>query len=341
MAVLRRRPAWEDLCRRLFVRPHESGKKGHGVHRGLRVQIDWRGFEWFRFFFDPPLGLGLRLSEKLVPRRSRAGRGVVVTGDVEFDRRVRLAADEPERAAALFDTDVRRGFLAVRKIADLTIRDDRLQAVLTLRWRDRFDDVFARLADLRSALERSRDAVPPPAVVAGQLPAWTALAERTGRPLWAAPLRLSTRIHGHEVELSTRRVGPGQHRFAVRTRASTPLGVGLVIARQSALSPLASLVRGRDHEVGRPEVDRRFVIRFAGAGEAPTRIVDDEVCRDLEALCRARTLRIEDGFAEATFDCRPDDERGAPDVAETLVRLQERLRANARGRSGAGSAPYR
>jgi hypothetical protein len=213
----------------------------------------WRTRSFVRF----PVPLDLGLSVRSIPLdRDGPEPGSITTGDVRFDTKFTVRCDEPERALALLDAEVRASLLALEGLRDVDLDDHGLN--LSRRAQDTevqeiVDHVHALVRwgkASRAALARvpiARELRP----IAGEL---RETATRLGLGFSSAPLVAWGAMPGVTVELhSVRREGGG---VALRVAASLDgLNAPVTVTPRTAMHALKDVFSSRDFLTGDEDFD--------------------------------------------------------------------------------------
>jgi hypothetical protein len=192
---------------RLLLAEHTIEGSLDGVHvkvwqwQGQFVHVEYTAW------LSPPADMRLHVQrEGIVGKLGHLfGKHDIEVGDPEFDRAWKVKADEPARAQALLNPEVRK-VLAAWKKADLNVRitDETVHfwmipgSYRTVAQDELVQNIRA-LAAIVTVLNAAMKNVPPSTALAPHVDAWRAYANARGLQFSASPLRVTGKLEGSNV----------------------------------------------------------------------------------------------------------------------------------------------
>lgn len=286
------------------------------------------GWTEVRVMLDPPMDLGLAAVGQGTPGHRRP----------DFE----LHTDDPTRAQALFDDEVRQ--LCTRLAAVRWIADDlgvRLRFEMFVPDPLSLGPMVGAAIDLVDALDAGRGRVGPASVLAGEAEAWRAIAEGAGLVFGATPLHVRGTIDGIEVSASSRRVDGRIYGLGAEARFEAPLG-GVVAIEPIAQGPLAQALRlGAAHatprcQVDEPAFDAAFRTHARDPGRLPALLPPALVAQLLRV--HERTPLVIDDVGIRVVSARLPPASAILPLLRDLADLALQIESNVRGRT---AGPYR
>jgi hypothetical protein len=338
---------WQQLCEQLGLAPWGQDGAGEpvgsgvaGVHE-IRAGL-WRGpaaVPWAQVVLAPPLDLGLRGGT--VRRDAPIPAGHFTVADPRLERRVWFHADDAERTRRLLVMKV-RDFLfdILDQRAAMQLEDGGILAEGPPgRGREFLPAVVPALAGLAAAIDETRAGVPPPATFAGQHAALLTLARERGLTLLETPVRLEGRVGPIALAVSSSRVAPRSHVFALEASFEEPLGLGLSLEPSGLLDAFARV--GGDVRLG----DAPFDDAFRARGRDPDRVravLVPEVRRGLLSLReKVATFALTDASLTLGGPWRAAEHDGLPVIVRTACAALEALHECWMRATGRHFGPYR
>jgi len=277
------------------------------------------------------LGLSLKSAGLWHLIKSLVGRQERVTGDDDFDGLFVIGADEPQRAGALLDAEVRR---SLRMTNDHWVLTDARCSILAFppwpqidrtAWLER---MLQCVMDTADAEERAAQQVPCASLLAPHQEVWRRLAARHGLALRTTPLALRGRVGGMEVHARTIRNVPFKYWVELAVLYDAPLGLGLEV--RPAHPEAVPFPPGKeDITVGHAELDAMFLVHTAERAAAPLlldRALADEILRIYKKLGH---LALLDHSAVCTFPAAAADEALMTTAMEEIGSLCKRVQSAA------------
>jgi hypothetical protein len=253
---------------------------------GLR-RMDSHGRRIFRLGaeLDPPLDLGLSIS-----RRGLFGTEVsVFARDHEFEHRFATRVDEPHRARALIDAELRAELSRLSKAGHQIWLSDG-GVLIEPKGPPGASELIALLetsARIGGLLEAARPGVVPAKPVESVLESWRALAAERDLRLSLTPLRL----RGDEVSAETARIGAAAFEMRATARFVPPLDVGL--AGKSTDNVGLAVSSARDVTTGDLDFDTVFDLE-ARDEETVRAALGPELRRALLELAKRYAVTLDD-----------------------------------------------
>lgn len=289
-----------------------------GERAGLPVQVKVFGrtrgsgnnrrteyFTFVRVTFPRSLDIGLKVSPTGLMSRAWtavAGESDLQVGDPELDPRFDVRAADPRLAAQLLRVPYVREGLVWH--ANATFRPHVSDTSVYCEAKGAQRDVGTLSVAVDGAVDLARRVIAARAEIGpsrGQWAVaerWQLVAQSRGLSVDVENTRMSGRYEGMHVEVDTQL--RGQQRWTVFTvRFDRPLGVGLVITRQTSLSSLGKLLGMQDIETGDRTFDDRFVIKGNPASTVRS-MLGPEVRQRLAALAdQATKIEVKDDMLRA------------------------------------------
>ena len=329
------------------------GNDLHGVRRGIpvgaRLAFDSRKeragqARWTLMArLQPPLDLGLSVTSRRAEIRDpEAGRQLVTTQNVAFNRRFVVHADELDRAIALLTPQLRLTLGKLLSHDALFLLNDGGVAVQaphhwgTESWLREGVEVLAQIAE---TVQREREQVPAAGALRSHRAAWARFASAHGLHGISAPLCMWGRLEGATVYAYSVRLGPGRYCLEIWLRFEEPLALGLLIQPMRTLDRFKELFSAADHLLGDPLFDETFLVRVSDA-PAAERLLDAETRQRLLAMHgRVGPLSLTDDGVSVRLPAVPPDPAVVPAVVRQLLDLAQHI-AERRGRDRQ-AGPYR
>jgi hypothetical protein len=276
-----------------------------------------------RAAIEPPLALGLQLTERGSLSRLLGIDGGLKTGHAELDGRIKVRAGHPAYTARLLTHPSVLPTLEhlVRGPLDLDVLD----TAVILERRETLTDAaplaqrLDSVTDLARRLTASRRALGATEQEGALRGSWREVASHLGLDFDADRLHLAGRVDGMFVEAEAQMRGP-VGRTVFRARYDRPLGLSLRLARSTDLDGLGRFFGMQDIRTGDRMFDDRFVVK--GEPEAAVKELLTEGLRAvlLELQGRSRTLVVEDDHLEAQVDWWVTDAEGTTWALKTVAR---------------------
>ena len=293
-------------------RPMRGTRAGLAVEVGIRAVVT-RGrrnrqvtyYSYARVNFPKPLDLGLSITPVGIIGRAftaLAGAGDLQVGHPMLDPAYSIHAADSELVRALVRTPwVEEALMALAQGSFRPYIDD--SGLRCERKGKAFDPRELAVAldsavDLARRVLAAREQIGPSSAVRAVAEAWRPVAQARGLALDVEATRMAGRVDGIYVEVDAQL--RGQQRWTVFTaRFDRPLGVGLKLTRQGALSGIGKLLGMQDIEVGDPLFDARFVVKGAPTAQVRALLTPEVRARFVELQSQATQLTIEDDHLSA------------------------------------------
>lgn len=249
------------------------------------------------------MGLGVSPTDSLMKVwSSLVGDNDLQIGDPELDPAYTIRAAEPELARRLLTTPYVAE--ALRHLAPARFAPSLDDACARGERRGKTFDpgvlgaVIDQTLDLAHRVRSAREIIGLSSAEHVVQTAWRSVAEARGLQLDVAQTRMSGRYEGMFVEVDASLRGDKRWTSFV-VRFDRPLGVGLRLTKQGALSSFGRMLGVQDIVVGDEVFDARFVVK--GAPEAAVRaaLTPEVRGRLVELQSQATTLQVEDDRLQA------------------------------------------
>lgn len=325
-------------------------RAGLPVRVGVRIVVSGSGksrsrtfYTWAEVQYGRPLGLGLTaIAQGLLGRMFGAvvGEHDLQLGDATLDQAYTIHAVEPEVARRLLLVPYVREALGWHRDAPFRpqIHDDQLRVETRGKVLDAVSlgRALDGAVDLARRILAARAEVGPSSAEHVLATAWQQVATARGLALDLAAGRMSGRVEGMHVEAATL-VQKGARVTQLVVRFDRPLGVGLRLTRQGALSGVGKLLGMQDIEVGDPVFDQRFVVKGAPVEAVRAMLTPEVRARLVELQAQAGELSVADDALVAEVAWLISDPAGL-DAGLTAV---ARAGAALAGVTGAAAGPFR
>ncbi|WP_437816192.1 hypothetical protein [Sorangium sp. So ce1078] len=322
---------------------HEAG--GLVDDRRVSLTLSWNNRQALILvhgWLDPPLDLGLEM------RRRQLALGLVnpvTTGSDDLDSEFSIEGDDASRSGDLFTVALREHLTALHRASyDVRLHDGGCTLsepsgfVTDEAWIVGAAHSAARTVAL---LDDARSCLRAAAPLAGHAEALRALAAARDLAFASAPLSVTGRLDGRQIELGSARAARDRHQFTARARFEAELGLGLAVRRERFLDGLRTALGGQDIVVDDEAFDRRFLVRADPARS-------DRVPALLDRGVRLTLLALDERAGPAAIDDRgvtvgPIASSVAPETVvwaiDTLDEVRARIERNLL--HGHGGGPYR
>lgn len=310
---------------------------GRAITLSAQTSNPTQGWTHLLAHLHPPLDLGLHASTEGPP--------LPIPGTVSplerATRRLGIAADEPERAGALFDLDLNR---RLKELPDgWTLTDSGLlHRVSTFVTDPRsLEGLLSRLMETCDAVDRGRARVGPPWALREDAAQWRRFAQERGLEVMTAPLAMAGTIEGITVSAFARRTDRRTYGLGAEARFREPLGgaVGLVPTAPGAMAPWLGIsprdLGGEDWLLGDPVFDGTFLVRSRDPSRLP-RLLDPDLRARLLRIHERTPLVLDDLGVRVAAERLPSPAE-VPALLVSLSRLAGEIEATVRG----GGSPYR
>ncbi len=296
----------------LFGRPYYfeelvGVRGGLTVRLGVRVVVRNSGrsrsrtfYTYARVDYGRSLDIGLSVSPRHMATRlfdSLIGESDVEIGDPEVDPYYSIHGSDVDLLRRLFTVPYLNE--ALRAMRNAAFRPYLSDASLRCERRGKSFDPGALSVAIDSAVDLARRVIAARQAVGASSAeravdtVWRQVASARGFELDVANTRMSGRFEAMHVEVDAQ-LRRGARWTVFTVRFDHPLGLGLRLTRQGALSGLGKLLGAQDIETGDPIFDKRFVVK--GAPEAVVRglLTPDVRARLVELQERATELEVVD-----------------------------------------------
>jgi len=273
--TLERNPRYSSSLFKPFYTQQMVGQRGGlPVRVGVRAESSGSGDNRSTTYYTHidvslpqslELGLGAR-AQHAISRMFGAlvGESDVQIGDPEIDPYYTISAAEPEMVRRLFAVPYVAAALRAHReapfrpqIYDTNVRVETRGKVLHAGALGRAIDGAVDLARRVLAGRGEIGVTPAEEAVA---PSWRQVAQARGLTLDLENTRMHGRYEGMYIDVDTK-LEKGERVTQFTVRYDRPLGVGLKLTRQGALTGLGKLLGMQDIEVGDPVFDARFVVK--------------------------------------------------------------------------------
>jgi len=291
---------------------------------------------------EPPLDLGLSLHTRGLELQEPLG-GVhpVLTGDVDFDRRFVIRADEPRRAATLFTPLLRRELLAqLQPRAMFMLNDSGCAAHGHHQWASEawLKTGIHTMARVCQLVANARSRVPVAQSLQQQRETWAKFASANALHGISAPLCMWGTIQGAQVYAYAVRTGPMRYQLEVWLRFAVPLGLGLLIQPMRTVDRFKELFGVDDYPLGDDNFDRTFLVRVSDAAGVEE-LLDQELRTHILSIHgRVGPLSMTDEGVSLRLPAVPPDPAVVPKLVHTLIEIAQKV---ADRRFGERLGPYR
>lgn len=330
---------------------YSGAARGRAITLSAQTSNPTAGWTHVLAQLHPPLDLGLHAGPTS---------GLPIPGtDSPLERlqgQLSIAADEPERAAPLFDLDL---MTRLRRIARPLASKTGPDRVLGTAWAltdsgllhrtstfvtdpRAMEPVVEVVLDVCDAVDRARARIPPAGALREDAAAWRRFGATHGFEVLTAPLAMAGVIDGLVVSASARRVERRTYGLGAEARFTRPLGgaLGLVPTAAGAVTPWLGVTRndlaGEDWLLDDPAFDPVFLVRARDPGRL-ARILPPDLRTRLLAVHERTPLLLDD------LGLRVASEK-LPAAAEipALLRALAGLAGEIEGRvRDEGGSPYR
>lgn len=326
--------------------------RGRAVTLAAQTSNPTAGWTHVLAHLHPPLDLGLHARP--------AGGGLAIPGtESPLDRlqgQLSIAADEPERARALFDLDL---MTRLRHLARPMRSKTGPDVVLGTEWAltdsgflhrtgtfvtdpRSIEPVLEAVLDVCDAVDRARARIGPAGPLREDATTWSRFAAREGLQVMTAPLAMAGVVDGIGISASARRTDRLTYGLGVEARFACPLGgaLGLVPTAAGAAAAWLGVTRrdlaGDDWLLDDPAFDPVFRVRARDPGRL-ARLLPPELRARLLAVHERTPLLLDDlGIRVASERLPAAAEIPAllRDLAALAGEIEVRIRAD-------GGTPYR